>query len=245
MYSPTITFNSVSKEIGKRRFKRLVLEDVNWTIEARSRVVILGPRNSGASALLQLIAGMELPTTGWIDRRAVSSVPGGLLRYSRHESMRQLITRLSQVYRVDPKEVAAFMAKALDRQDLLDTPTRLLPVVIKQQVSKALTYAFPCDFYVMNNASIGIGDDRFQTFCQRAFDLRSKQAGVIMLSNSGKSARKFGDEMMGALVHQRRLTLYKRLSDAIAVFESLPAEETADEEELYADRTMPEEEEFV
>ncbi len=245
MDSPTITFNSVSKEIGRRVFKKLVLEDVNWTLEARSRVVILGPRNSGASALVQLIAGMELPTSGWIDRRAVVSIPGGLLRYSRHETMRQLISRLSEVYSVDPKQIADFTIAALKRRDFMDTPTRMLPVTLRQQASRVLTYAFPCDFYVFNNVSTGVGgDERFQAFCQRAFDLRSKQAGIVMLSNSGKAARKFGDEMMGALVHQRRLTIYRKLSDAIAVFESLPPEESVAEEELNAERPTPEEEEF-
>jgi capsular polysaccharide transport system ATP-binding protein len=243
--SPTITFNSVSKEIGRRLFKKLVLEEVNWTLQARSRIVILGPRNSGASALVQLIAGMELPTTGWIDRRAIVSVPGGLLRYARRETMRQLIARLSQIYSVDPKQVADFMIAALQRRDILDTPIRLLPVTLRQQVSRVLTYAFPCDFYVFNNVSTGAGgDERFQAFCQRAFDQRSKQAGIVMLSNSSKAARKFGDEMMGALVHQRRLTVYRKLSDAIAVFESLPPEESVAEEELNAERPLPEEEEF-
>jgi capsular polysaccharide transport system ATP-binding protein len=243
--SPTITFNSVSKEIGRRLFKKLVLEDVNWTIEARSRIVILGPRNSGASALVQLIGGMELPTSGWIDRRAVVSIPGGLLRYSRHETMRQLISRLSEIYSVDPRQIADVMTGALDRRDILDTPTRMLPVTLRQQISRALTYAFPCDFYVFNNPSIGVGgDERFQAFCKRAFDLRCSQAGVVMLSNSGKAVRRFGDEMMGALVHQRRLTVYKNLSDAIAVFESLPPEESVEEEEFNAERPAPEEEEF-
>lgn len=242
---PTITFNSVSKEIDRRSFKQLVLEDVNWTLEARSRIVILGPRNSGASALVQLIAGMELPTSGWIDRRAIVSVPGGLLRYSRYDTTRQLIARLSEVYSVDPKQIADFMTEALERRDILDTPTRMLPVTLRQQVSTVLTYAFPCDFYVFNNASTGArGDERFQAFCQRAFDQRSKQAGIIMLTNSGKAARRFGNEMMGALVHQRHLTVYRKLSDAIAVFESLPPEESVTEEELKSERSIPGEEEF-
>ena len=240
MSSPTITLNSVSHETGRKQFKRLVLEDVNWLIKPRTRVVILGPRNSGASALLEIIAGLTLPTSGWVDRRAIVSVPGGgLLRYSRHDTTRQLISRLSLVYDVDPKEIVEFVTSALERSDLLDIPTRQVPVALRQQVSTALTYAFPCDFYLFSSASVGGGEQRFQAFCQRAFELRSRHAGIIMTTNSGKSARRFGNDMLGALVHQGQLTLYRRLSDAITVFESLPPEDAHPEELLPPDNPPP------
>lgn len=246
MSSPTITLNSISHEVGRRHFRRPVLEDVNWVIRARTRVVILGARTSGAPALLEIIAGMTLPTKGWIDRQAVVSMPaGGLWRYARHDTTRQLISRLSLVYSVDPKAVVDFVAGALERDDFLDIPTRMLPVALRHQISMILTYAFPCDFYLFSNASVGGGDQKFQAVCQKAFELRSRQAGIIMTTNSGRSARRLDPDMMGALVHQGQLTLYRKLSDAITVFESLPPEEQPPEEQLRTDDPQPYYEEEV
>lgn len=246
MSSPTITLNSISHEVGRSQFRRLVLDDVSWAIRPRTRVVVLGPRNSGAAALLEIIAGLTLPTKGWVDRQAVVSMPaGGLWRYARHDTTRQLISRLSLVYSVDPKEVVDFVVGALERNDFMDIQTRLLPVALRHQISMILTYAFPCDFYLFSNASVGGGDQKFQIVCQRAFELRSRRAGIIMTTNSAKSARRLDTDMMGALVHQGQLTLYRKLSDAITVFESLPPEQHQPEEQLRADDPQPYYEEEV
>lgn len=43
---------------------------------------------------------------------------------------------------------------------------------------------------------------------------------------SGKAARQLDPEMLGAVVYDGNLTLYKKLTDAITVIESLPMEET-------------------
>src|SRR6478736_1783917 len=104
-----IILNSVSKVTGKRQFKRVVLEDVNWLIRPRTQVVIIGHRLSGAPMLLNIIAGLALPTSGWMERRSTVSVPGGLLRYALRDTGHQLIARLSRLYRVDAKEINEFM----------------------------------------------------------------------------------------------------------------------------------------
>jgi ABC-type polysaccharide/polyol phosphate transport system ATPase subunit len=219
-----ITLNSVSKVIGKGEFRRSVLEDVSWQIEPRTDVVILGQRNSGASTLVEIIAGTTLPTSGWVDRRATVSMPGGLLRYALRDTTRQLILRLSRVYRVDPDEVSRFVVEGLAAPEVLDVPPSSLPRQLKQQMNLLLTYAFPCDFYVFNNSPIGAGDARFEAFCKAALEQRSRQAGLIVRRISARAARSMDPDCLGALVYRGRLTLYARLADAISVFENLPPE---------------------
>ena len=163
------------------------------------------------------------------------SIPGGLIRYAkRDDTTYQVIGRLSQLYRVDVKDVCDFLIEALGRRDFLMQPPRSLPVELRQQLTSALIYAFPFDFYLFPGTStVGGSDPRFRTFCERAFELRLKEAGLIMMASSGKSARRVGGEMMGAIVYQGTLTLYRQLSDAIAVFESLPPESGVDESSVY------------
>ncbi|WP_425065264.1 hypothetical protein [Reyranella sp.] len=220
-----IVLNSVSKTISRGRFKRTLLEDVSWAIEARTQVVILGDRHSGAPALLNIIGGLMLPSSGWVERRSTTSIPGGLLRYVRHDTTHQLVARLSRLYRVDQKEITDFVAQGVGRRDILNVPPRSLPAQVRQQVAILLNYAFPVDFYLFESTSIGVNTDRrFQLFCERAFELRSSHAGIIMLASTGKVARRVSSDMMGALVYRGSVTLYKRLADAIMVFESLPPE---------------------
>lgn len=136
----------------------------------------------------------------------------------------QLVERLSQLYGVDPKDVTEFIAQGMDRRDIFDVSPRMLPVQLRKQLTTILTYAFPQDFYLFWHSPVPLGEGRFQTFCQRAYELRSRQAGVIVTTSSSRIARSLGNDMMGALIYHGRFTLYNSLVDAIAVFDSLPPE---------------------
>lgn len=219
-----ITFNSVSKEVGKGRLKRLVLEDVNWSISPRSQILILGQSGSGKSTLLQLLAGLTTPTHGWIDRRATVSIPTGLLRYGAHDTPRKLIFRLSQIYNVDPNEIIAVTALVTTISHLLDVPIRSFRGALRAQLSVTLTYAFPCDFYLFDGA-LSVGRDQaFRSFCESAFRIRKKQAGTIMASSSVKTARAFGGDAAGAVLFRNKLYVYPDVEHAVVAFERLPPE---------------------
>ncbi|MCW5737417.1 MAG: hypothetical protein KIS73_25050 [Enhydrobacter sp.] len=240
-----IILNSVSKTVGTGELKRTVLEDVTWQIPPRTRVVILGQAHSGASELLEIIGGMAIPTMGWIERRATVSVPYGLLRYANRNTTRQLIQRLSHLYRTNVDDVTAFTTEGMGRSDVLDVSPRSLPRRMRQQLNVILVYAFPCDFYLFSNIPGAPGEPKIQAFYDRALELRSQQAGIIFRTGSGRAARRLDPTMMGAVVHNGKFTLYRRLGDAIAVFESLPPEETyeltespAEDQESFDDEDM-------
>lgn len=222
-----ITLHSVSKELGQNQFKALVLDDINWTIPRRCRIAILGQRGSGISVLLEIIAGLSLPTRGWVDRSATISIPGGYIRYSRSGTARQLVSRLAQLYRADPEDILKFVTNAMQRSDVVDVPVRQLPGAFRHQLNFALTYAVPCDFYCFDG-HIELGrPPRFRAFCRRAFAMRNEHSGSIVATTSSRVAASLGEGFMGGVLFRKKLTLYERLDDAIAVFDSLPLEENA------------------
>lgn len=241
-----IILNSVSKEVGKGLLKKLILENINWVIRPRCRIVVLGQRGSGKSTLLDLLAGMTVPTHGWVERRAMVSVPGGLLRYAIYDSPRQLILRLSHLYHADPKEITEFILQVTQMGDLFDIPVRRLPGVVRSQLNLALTYAYPCDFYLFDGGIEGGRKREFREFCQRAFEYRSRQAGTIIVTGVSRVARLLGQGAMGGVLYQRKLTLYESVEDAIAVFESLPLEEPSPRQyqPLFEREVVPDEEEI-
>lgn len=235
---------SISKMAGRKQFKNLVLQDVNWIIGPRERIVLLGHPNSGAPALLDIIGGLTVPTSGWVERRATLSVPRGLLRYGGLDTPRQLISRLSRLYQMDAKEVTDFVAAGLGRSDILDLPPRATPGQFKQRLNMILTLAFPFDFYLFHSPPGAGSDRRFEAFCEKAIDLRSRESGIIVRASSSKIARRMNSDMMGALVYQGSLTLYRRLADAIAVFDCLPAEEGHQQDDRELDATPSEGDNF-
>ena len=47
-----------------RRGRKLLLDDVSWTVGADERWVVLGPNGAGKSTLMQLAAAQMFPTSG-------------------------------------------------------------------------------------------------------------------------------------------------------------------------------------
>lgn len=239
-----IILSSVSKELGQGRFKTVVLEDINWTIRRRSQTVILGQRNSGTAVLLDIMAGLALPTRGWVERRASVSPPGGYLRYARSGTLRHLVQRLSQFYGADPHDIIEFTTSAMRRDDILDIPVSQLPNTIRQQLNMALIYAIPCDFYLFNGTIDGGRASEFRAFCRQAFALRSKQAGTIVTASSSRLAAELGAGATVGVLFRGKLTLYEHCEDAIAVFDSLPPEPAVGSEELVRPEPVQEEDEI-
>src|ERR1700736_2264512 len=55
-----------------------VLSDISFSVAPGEKVAVLGRNGAGKSTLIRLIAGVELPTLGTIDRQMTVSWPVGL-----------------------------------------------------------------------------------------------------------------------------------------------------------------------
>ncbi len=166
------------------------------------------------------------------------------MKFAGFGTLRTLIERLSILYNVDPLEIGEFVESALQRRQLLDVPVKRFPPLLRRQLSYALMYAIPCDTYLFDGAISGGGGAAFRTFCQTAFNLRRKEAGMIVGLTSSAAGSMFDDSTAGAVLYRGRLTLYRHLSDAMAVFDALPPEEAIPNQVL-SEEAEPEQEEFM
>jgi len=240
-----IVLNSVSKESGRGPFRRLMVDNVTWTISRRERIAIFGHRGTGVSHLLEIIAGTSLPTTGWVTRQGKTSLPGGYLKFAGFGTARTLIDRLCVLYNADPREVAEFVDVGLQSRHALDIPIRLLPPLVRKKLNYALIYAIPCDTYLFDGGIPGGGTPAFRAFCERAFDMRQRHAGMIMTLYSSQAASALDKSMKGAILHRSKFTLYEHIYDAASVFASLPPEEPPSNAEHLTDPVPQHEEEEI
>jgi capsular polysaccharide transport system ATP-binding protein len=214
-----ITLHSVSKKVGRGRLRKLVLDNVNWTIPSRGRYVILGHKGAGKTTLLNIISGTTVPNSGWVERRA-SICPGrSLLRAFGADTPRQIALQLARLYRVPADEIAAFIARFADMERAMNVSVRSLPNAMRQRLGYALTYAIPFDFYLFDG-SIGPQRGDFARVCREAFDARSKQAGVILTTSQPRIAKRF--DGAGGVLHNGKIELFTTVHEAIAAFNTLP-----------------------
>ncbi|MFN4016068.1 MAG: hypothetical protein ACK4JB_12090 [Reyranella sp.] len=227
-----ITLHSVSKVIGSKRFQRTIARDITWSIEPRSKLVILGHRREALSVFLNMIVGVTVPSEGWIERTGTFSMPGGFLHLSMGRTPRHLIDFLAPLYRFEPSQVADFVEACVKYDRLLDIPIAQLPLVLRRELNMVLIYAIPCDYYVFDGSPEGGGRNEIRALCRRALNARSEKSGVIIGTGSARTAKILGPEANGAILYQGSLTVYRYVEDALAVFEGLEPEETIPRESM-------------
>jgi capsular polysaccharide transport system ATP-binding protein len=215
-----IILHSVTKDIGKGTLRRRVLDEVSWEIPARSQFVILAQKGSGKTTLINIMNGSQFPTAGWVERRGSISPGHGLLRgQTSRLTPRQMAVRLARLYRMVADEVVEFVLRFASLEGAMDTPVAALPNQLRRYLGFALIYAIPFDFYLFDN-DIGPVKGEFAARCRQAFDVRCKDAGVILLTSTLRAARQF--QGAGGILHEGKLTLYETAAAAIAKFEQLP-----------------------
>ena len=57
----------LSKEVSSPEGTLTILDDVSFTIDAGATVAVVGPSGAGKSTLLALLAGLDLPTRGYVE----------------------------------------------------------------------------------------------------------------------------------------------------------------------------------
>lgn len=60
----TLELNNISYTVGERN--KTILKDISFTVNPKDRVLVTGESGSGKSTLLQLMAGLVLPTSGYL-----------------------------------------------------------------------------------------------------------------------------------------------------------------------------------
>jgi len=226
----SIKLYSVSKIIGPKRFQRTIAQDVTWTIEPRSQYVILSNRPESLAVFLNVIAGLSIPTEGWVKRKGKISPPGGFLRYSTGGTPLDLIRLLAPLYQFDAEQVLDFVAATVRYDRLLRTPLEQLPLPLRHELNFILTYAIPCDYYFFGMPRGGRPE--FRKLGQQILARRSKEATMLLGTSSEHIARSVGPNARAAILHRGNFTLYERLDDALAVFAQLEPETAIPNEAL-------------
>jgi capsular polysaccharide transport system ATP-binding protein len=219
-----ITLHSVTVTLGKGPLRKLVLDDVNWTIPPRGQYVLLGQPGSGKTTLLSIISGTQFPSRGWVEIKGSICPNHGLLRLpGPATTSRQLAGQLAKLYRVSVEEILSSATRFLNLGRAMDVPVKNLPIQIRRELGYALLYSIPFDFYLFDG---GIGPKGANgDLYRKAFEARCEQAGIMITASNAKVAEKFkgkGFNAQGVVLHEGRLTVFATMEEALSFFETLP-----------------------
>lgn len=214
-----IALHSITKELGRGKHRKVVLNRISLYLPPRTRIVILGQKGTGKSTLLQIIHGGRYPTSGWVERRGSVCSVNGLVQIKGPSTPYQFATRLAHLYRVGADELLQFVADFADFRDLMNAPIKSIPKPMLSRLSYALAYGIPFDFYLFDG-NVGGAKDRFGERCRAAFEMRCRDRGVILTTAIPKIAEGFDGR--AAILHEGHLHLFPSVVEALAAYKTLP-----------------------
>ena len=221
-----IRFAHVHKSYRLPRSRRIVLDDASFDIPTGSRLGVLGVNGAGKSTLIRLIAGVEHPDSGTIERRCRVSFPlgfGGTF----HPKLtgRENVAFLAQLYGADQARVAAAVADFAELGDYFKMPLETYSAGMQARLAFAVCLAIDFDLFLVDEVT-AVGDARFAARCRAAFDARIGRSDLVMVSHNLHTIREYCDR--GAVLSDGRLDIFSNLDDAISAYNDVLRRTTTD-----------------
>lgn len=202
---------------------RWILQGVNLTIPRTVNVGLIGGNGAGKSTLLRIIAGIDQPNRGRVERRCSVSWPmgfgGGLQGSLTGRQNAKFVCRVHG-HQDDIPDRLAFIQDFAQIGEAFDEPVKTYSSGMKSRLQFALSMAFDFDVYISDEVTAA-GDAAFRNKAATAFKQMANRAGLIMVAHSEGTLKQFCSA--GVWLHQGRAHWFDQIDDALKAYkDSLP-----------------------
>lgn len=162
-----------------------VLKNINLSFPPGVSVGLVGRNGAGKSTLLRLIAGMDHPERGSIERNCRVSWPIGLAGgFQGSMTGRQNVKFVARVHggRNKEQEIIDRVQDFAEIGDAFDEPIKTYSSGMRSRLNFGLSLAFDFDVYLSDEAT-SVGDRAFKAKATKAFKDKVGQASLIMVSH--------------------------------------------------------------
>ncbi len=197
---------------------RAVLRGIDATFRAGEKIGILGRNGAGKTTLLRLIAGVEHPTSGKVERRMSVSWPlgfAGAMHYSITGADNARF--IARIYGKPIRETVEFVEDFSELGEYYRLPVRTYSSGMIMRLGFALSLAVDFECYLVDEV-IAVGDTRFGERCRKALAERQERSALLLVSHQAETVRAFCTT--AAVLNDGRLTRYDDLDQAIAAYQA-------------------------
>ena len=197
-----LTFQDVSFEIGGIR----LIKDLNCTLEAGPRTMILGANGAGKSLFLRLCHGLIRPTTGrvlWQGAKGRDPADAQAMVFQRPVMLRRSVAANVE-YALKLRGMAAAERRAAVEdalghtglRRLADNPARVLSVGEQQKLALARAWALQPEVLFLDEPTASLDPAATHAVEQIINAIDAAGTRIVMTTHDLGQARRLGDEVM-------------------------------------------------
>ncbi|MBY0444108.1 MAG: ABC transporter ATP-binding protein [Burkholderiales bacterium] len=213
----------IARDVHKRYLTdhgpgRWVLQGVNFTIPPKLNVGLIGANGAGKSTLLQIVAGVDHPNKGSVERQCKVSWPmgfgGGLQGSLTGRQNSKFVCRIHG-HEDDIPDRLAFIQDFAEIGDAFDQPVKSYSSGMKARLQFAMSLAFDFDVYISDEVT-SVGDAAFRNKAAAAFKNLADKAGLIMVAHGEATLKQFCSA--GIWIHEGKAHWFDQIDDALNAY---------------------------
>ena len=214
-----IVCHDVHKRYRSGHKVKTVLRGVNFTINPRDRIGLLGRNGAGKTTLIKLIGGVEMPTSGKVVRSMRCSWPlgfnGGFQGSMTGYDNARFIAR---IYNKPYNEMREFIEEFTELGRQLRMPVKTYSSGMRARLAFALTLAIEFECYLIDEV-IMVGDRNFQLKCQAEFFEKRQDRALILASHSADFIERYCNRAI--ILQDGTATVHEDVKEALRIYAAL------------------------
>lgn len=180
----SIRFHGVRKLASHPGATQPLLDDLEFCIEAGTRVAVLGSAKSGKTTLLRMMCGTESGDGGLIERSGRVSWPIPLSTFLMTSStVATNIRFVARLYGVADPEYPRRIAEMFDFAEFLNVSLKKCPNFVRQRLPLAIPLGIGFDFYLFDKSLVPV-DKEFKERAKALVAARTAGCGCVLVTNN-------------------------------------------------------------
>ncbi len=213
-----LEFINVSKSFWTGSQRKVILDRVSFRVELGRSLGILAPNGTGKTTLINMMAGLEKPDEGEINRLCNISFPLGFMggvvsKISALENARYI----ARLYGLDPDYVESFCRWLCDLGEYFEQPLGTYSAGMRARFSFSLMLALDFDMYLIDEGMPGTTDMEFNRKAGEILQERLSTTTIVIVSHQASTLEKFARE--AAVLLNGQFHMFDTLEEAKQLYD--------------------------
>lgn len=208
-----IRFENLTKSFWVNGRRKVVIDDLSFTLPSGKSLALLGRNGAGKSTLLQIISGIMAADSGRIVSDGSVSWPVGLASaFHKDLTGAQNVRFIARIYGIETQSLLAFVRNFAELGPHFNMPVRSYSSGMRSRLMFGSAMGIKFDTYLIDEVT-AVGDASFRKKSKAVFRERVKSASAVMVSHNMNELKTFCDAAL--ILEKGRVTYYEEIDEAI------------------------------